>query len=161
MESNPGEDKQAKGIRKKRLQCPFTWGIPGLSDEDLTRERDILPLAPDTWTLIVNKIYLAYQYAMRDDITRAKCLITDSYLPLVVLDTKCQLVPLDSELIEKYKIGLKHIIDSTWAFILCKLEAVKDIEPFLQTISPFSSMSDIQKSAVWGIRSRLSQHEGK
>lgn len=149
---------QPKGIRRKNLQCPFTWSTPVLTDEDLLHENDTIPLSADTWSLVMSKLLLAYQCLMRDDIKRSKSLLVECYMPLLEVNG---LIHCDSDLIQEYRAALKHVVDSTWAFVCCKNTPVKDLEPFLQGITPFNSMTDFQKSAVWGIRGRLTYNKGK
>ncbi|KAK3929039.1 TPR repeat-containing protein MJ1345 [Frankliniella fusca] len=151
--------KQPKAFKVRRLQCPFTWKIPKeRSRHELTREKDTLVLAPNPWTVVLSKLFLAYQYAMWDDIEESKRQLVECYLPLVALEVK-GLVRDDIDLVNDYKIGLKHVIDSSWAFVSCNKKGL-DIEPFLDSITPHSTMSDTQKAAVWAIRSKLIRHEG-
>lgn len=150
--------KQPKAFKRRWLQCPFTWKIPKeLFRRELSREKETLSLAPNVWTVVLSKLFLAYQYAMWDDEETSKRLLVECYLPLVALEVK-GLEGDDIVLVKEFQIALKHVIDSCWAFVCCSKKG-SGVEPFLQSITPFSTMSNSQKSAVWAIRSKLIRHE--
>ncbi|XP_026287874.1 uncharacterized protein LOC113213123 [Frankliniella occidentalis] len=147
-------------IIMRGLSCAFTWNtkIRVFNDTDLDELVDRLPLAVSTWHRIIDLCHIAVSHHVKGNFNRSKVFSTESYIPLLEIPG----IQSNCTLINQHRQALKHVLDSTSAFIQLSscddYMARRNLYDYAKTIPSFDSMDKKQRAAVHAIRSQLTEY---
>ncbi|KAK3917444.1 3-hydroxy-3-methylglutaryl-coenzyme A reductase 1 [Frankliniella fusca] len=144
----------------KGLSCTFTWytRIRVPEDHELDELVDRLSVSSSTWHRIIELCHIAVSYHVKGDFKKSKSFLAESFIPLLEvhgIQTNCAFTM-------KHREALKHVLDSTSAFIQLSScddhEARRNLYNYAKTVTSFDSMDKCQRAGVHAIRSRLSDY---
>lgn len=138
------------------LQCPYTWPAPPMDADKIDYNRDSMGLSGTGWTLVMDKLDVAYGMLHAGRQPEGRALLVDLYA--LLLPFRC--FSSGSDVVSDYKQALRHMLDGTWIGMeFSQLDrneddACEDVREaslmmaFLQSVTPYDRLPPRQQAAV-------------